>query len=69
MSATSKQSLRRRSVEGNIWLSHDAADAAYLANLPARDLSYEVLSSEDAVGRAMFDEIHPGGLTQKTDRS
>jgi 6-phosphogluconolactonase/glucosamine-6-phosphate isomerase/deaminase len=80
MSATSKQSLRRRSVEGNIWLSHDAADAdrswvlglgsldfeshaiqspkaKELANLPVRQLSYEVLPSEDAVGRAMFDEI------------
>lgn len=58
MSATtSKQSLKRRSVEGNIWLSHDAADAAYLASLPVREFDYEVLPSEDAVGRAMFDEI------------
>ena len=57
MSATSKQSLRRRSVEGNIWLSHHEADAAYLATLPAGELPYEVLPSEDAVGRAMFDEI------------
>ncbi len=57
MSATSKQSLRRRSVDGNIWLSHDAADAGYLATLPLRELTYEVLPSEEAVGRAMFEEI------------
>lgn len=57
MSATSKQNLRRRSVDGNIWLSHAAADRGYLANLPVRELPYEVLPSEEAVGRAMFDEI------------
>ncbi|HEX6044256.1 MAG TPA: hypothetical protein VFZ22_07190 [Pyrinomonadaceae bacterium] len=57
MSATSKQSLLRRSVEGNIWLSHDAADPGYLAGFPVRALPYEVLPSEEAVGRAMFDEI------------
>ena len=57
MSATSKQNLRRRSVDGNIWLSHDAADRGYLASLPVRELPYEVLSSEEAVGRVMFDEI------------
>ena len=57
MSATSKQSLRCRSVDGNIWLSHDAADPGYLASLPVRELRYEVLASEEAVGRAMFDEI------------
>ncbi|HJP92128.1 MAG TPA: hypothetical protein VJ875_09250 [Pyrinomonadaceae bacterium] len=57
MSATSKQSVRRRSVGGNIWLWHDAADSDYLAKLPVRDLVYEVLPSEEAVGRAMLDEI------------
>lgn len=57
MSATSKQSLRRRFVDGNIWLSHDAVDPSYLATLPVRELPYEVLPSEDAVGRAMFEEI------------
>ena len=57
MSAPSKQSLRRRSVDGNTWLSHDAADPAHLAGLEVRDLPYEVLPSEEAVGRAMLDEI------------
>jgi 6-phosphogluconolactonase/glucosamine-6-phosphate isomerase/deaminase len=57
MSATSKQSLRRRSVDGNTWLSHDAADPGYLTRLPVHELPYEVLPSEEAVGRAMFEEI------------
>lgn len=57
MSATSKQTIGRRSAAGNIWLAHDVADHEYLAKLPANDIRYEVLTSEEAVGRAMFDEI------------
>lgn len=57
MSATSKQTIRRRSVEGNIWLSHDPGTSDYLAKLPVRNLVYEVLPSEEAVGRAMLAEI------------
>jgi 6-phosphogluconolactonase/glucosamine-6-phosphate isomerase/deaminase len=58
MSATSKQSIRRRSVGGNVWLSHgEACDGGFLANLTVRELLYEVLPSEEAVGRAMLDEI------------
>jgi len=57
MSATRKQTIARRSAAGNIWLSHDATDDAYLAKLPANDIRYEVQQSEEAVGRAMFDEI------------
>jgi 6-phosphogluconolactonase/glucosamine-6-phosphate isomerase/deaminase len=57
MSATSKQSIRRRAAGENIWLSHDSAEDDYLEKLPVRDLKYEVLPSEEAVGRAMLDEI------------
>ena len=57
MSATRKQPIQRRSVGGNIWLAHDAAENAHLAALPVRDVAYEVLPSEDAVGRAMLAEI------------
>lgn len=39
------------------WLSHDAAQPGYLATLPVKELMYEVLPSEEAVGRAMLDEI------------
>lgn len=57
MSAISKQTIRRRAVGGNIWLSHDAAEGDYLAKLPVQDISYEVLPSEEAVGQTMFEEI------------
>ena len=42
---------------GNVWLFHDAAEPGYVAKLPVHDLAYEVLPSEEAVGRAMFEEI------------
>lgn len=60
MSATSKQTIGRRSATGNIaniWLSHGVADHDYLAKLPVHDIRYEVQPSEKAVGRAMFAEI------------
>ena len=57
MSATSPQNLVRRSVGQNVWLSREEADETYLAGLPTYDLRYEVLDSEDAVGRAMLEEI------------
>jgi 6-phosphogluconolactonase/glucosamine-6-phosphate isomerase/deaminase len=57
MSATSKQTIGRRSAAGNIWLGHAVADREYLAKLPANDIRYDVRPSEEAVGRAMFDEI------------
>ena len=42
---------------GNIWLSHDAAENGFLAELPVKELVYEVLPSEEAVGRMMLAEI------------
>ncbi|HEV2834791.1 MAG TPA: hypothetical protein VGW58_05715 [Pyrinomonadaceae bacterium] len=57
MSATSKQSIRRRLAGGNVWLSHDTNSAQILAALPVRDIVYEVQPSEEAVGRAMLEEI------------
>ena len=53
MSATRQQSIRRRSVGGNVWLARDAVKNDF----PVRDLPYEVLPSEEAVGRAMLEEI------------
>jgi 6-phosphogluconolactonase/glucosamine-6-phosphate isomerase/deaminase len=49
--------IQRRDVNENIWLSHDAGDSDFLARLPVNKLTYEVLPSEEAVGRAMLDEI------------
>src|SRR5574338_793598 len=67
MSAIPKQTIRRRSVGGNIWLAHEAARSAandYLAKLVVRDIAYEVLPSEDAVGRAMLQEIESAAATK-----
>lgn len=57
MSATRKQILQRRTVGGNVWLARNVVENDYLAKLTVRDIAYEVLRSEDAVGRAMFEEI------------
>ncbi|HEU4796135.1 MAG TPA: 6-phosphogluconolactonase [Pyrinomonadaceae bacterium] len=57
MSAASPHNIRRRTVGANIWLSHDAPDPDFLASLPVRDLAYEVLQAEEAVGSVMLEEI------------
>ena len=57
MSAAVKQNIQRRVVNGNIWLSHQPSETDFLARLPVHELTYEVLPSEEAVGRAMLDEI------------
>ena len=41
----------------SVWLSREKGEEGYLARLPVNDLSYEVMPSEEAVGRAMLDEI------------
>ena len=64
MSATSTQGLRRRTVGENIWLSHEEAENSRLAQLPVNEIAYEVLSSEEAVGRAMLDEITSAAETK-----
>ena len=65
MSAISKQTLRRRVEGGNVWLARDVAEGEYLASLPVKDLAYEVLPSEDAVGRAMFAEIESAAAAKE----
>ncbi len=57
MSAGSQPTAVSRSVSPDIWVSHNAADPQTLATMPVRDLAYEVLPLEEAVGRAMLDEI------------
>jgi 6-phosphogluconolactonase/glucosamine-6-phosphate isomerase/deaminase len=51
--ATTKQSIDRRIVDGNLWLGRQTSGTP----LASRSLDYEVLESEVAVGRAQFDEI------------
>ncbi|HSE30678.1 MAG TPA: hypothetical protein VLA93_03775 [Pyrinomonadaceae bacterium] len=57
MSATSTLNIHRRTEGENVWLSRGEVNLDYLAGLPTNQFSYEVLPSEDAVGRAMLEEI------------
>lgn len=41
----------------SVWLARGEKENGYLAQLPVQDLWYEVMPSEEAVGRAMLDEI------------
>ena len=43
--------------EESIWLARKHASDTSVADLPVKDLEYEVMPSEEAVGRAMLDEI------------
>ncbi len=56
MSAPIKQRIGRRVAGGNVWLSR-IADADVLRGLEPQKLSYEVLPSEEDVGRTMLAEI------------
>jgi len=57
MSAIRQQTIQRRTVAGNVWLAHDAPENNYLAKLAVRDIIYEVLPSEEAVGREYLGTI------------
>lgn len=41
----------------SVWLARKEAWTRSVADLPVKDLEYEVMPSEEAVGRAMLDEI------------
>jgi 6-phosphogluconolactonase/glucosamine-6-phosphate isomerase/deaminase len=47
----------QKSTKGNVWLSRRAGENGDIAKLAVQDLAYEVMPSEEAVGRAMLEEI------------
>src|SRR6266480_3397261 len=58
MSVSTEIQILRRTAGDNVWLSTAGDDAtARLARLTPQTLNYEVLASEDAVGRTMLEEI------------
>src|SRR5438477_10856031 len=57
--------IRRRVVGNNVWLSDAQADPN--ARLPAHGLNYEVMESEEAVGRAMLAEIEAAARSKEGD--
>jgi len=58
VSAITQQRITRRVSGSNIWLGHGSeSESDYLQSIEPQALSYEILSSEEEVGRAMFEEI------------
>lgn len=68
MSALSPQKITRRVVGRNTWLSHAEPRAEeILTRLPVQQFNYEVLETEEAVGRAMFKEIEEAARAKPGD--
>ena len=68
MSAQTRQSIRRRVVGKNVWLSRaDSGAHEESARLPARKINYEVLESEEAVGRAMLEDLEEYARAKRGD--
>lgn len=60
--------IRRRVVGNNVWLSDAHRDAReQMARLPAQGLNYEVMESEEAVGREMLAEIEAAARSEEGD--
>lgn len=68
MSAPIRQNIRRREVGGNVWLSRaDSGASEETARQPAREIKYEVLPSEEAVGRAMLEDLEEYARAKQGD--
>ena len=68
ISAPTRVAVEKRTAGENVWLRRADSDAeAELMARPPQALNYEVLSSEDEVGRAMFAELEDLARQQKTD--
>lgn len=66
MSAITEPQIQRRTTGQNVWLSR-ADDSDRLAAVPAHPINYEVIESEEAIGRAMFGEIDSAARAKTGD--
>ncbi|HEY6803136.1 MAG TPA: hypothetical protein VI306_06120 [Pyrinomonadaceae bacterium] len=57
MSATIQSGITKRVAAGNVWLSRADSTSSSLADFDPRELKYEVVPSEEEVGRTMLQEI------------
>ncbi len=58
MDASKSKNIKRREVEGNMWLTaNDSQISDNFIRTPILSHNYEVLESEKAVGQAMFEEL------------
>jgi len=68
LSAAIKQSVERRVVGSNLWFGESSAgDQGRLERLRAREIPYEVFDTEEAVGRAMLEEIESAAAATEGD--
>jgi 6-phosphogluconolactonase/glucosamine-6-phosphate isomerase/deaminase len=66
VSAPNTQTIKRRVAGANVWLAYDGGPGAF-ADLQPRELLYEVLESEEAVGRAQFEELRRAAREKEGD--
>ena len=67
MSTAISENLARRVVGRNIWLRPPQAQRGDVSQLEVRALQYEVLPSEEAVGRAQLEEIQQAAANKAGD--
>lgn len=68
MSAPKQSQLTRRVVGHNVWLSRPESDRQKIAvQALAQKLRYEVMESEDAVGRAQLEELEQAARAKEGD--
>ena len=68
MSARNQRTFSRNVVSGNVWLSRrDSSERIDVGRLAPRELNYEVLESEDAVGRAQLGELQQAAKDKEGD--
>ena len=68
VSAITQETVRRRVVGEKVWLSHpDRTMSNSLGCLQVKDIDYEVMPSEEAVGAAMLKEIEAAAASKKRD--
>jgi 6-phosphogluconolactonase/glucosamine-6-phosphate isomerase/deaminase len=66
VSAIREKSISRRLAGGNVWLSHAKPEGRdLLSSERLKEFEYEVMASEEAVGRAMLDEIEAVARTKQ----
>ena len=66
LSATVSKNLTRCAVGRNVWLRRPASREV-ASGLEAQDFKYEVIESEEAVGRAQFEEIRQAAANKEGD--
>jgi 6-phosphogluconolactonase/glucosamine-6-phosphate isomerase/deaminase len=68
LSARNQKRFCRREVGRNVWLSRsESAEQIDLGALTPRDLNYEILETEDAVGHAQLAEIQKAACEKEGD--